>query len=429
MKKPYYNIIKNLFPNIHFTLLIIFIILANCDDLNRIIKFKIDGNILIFDKENNNTTKTHLFSPLVYVKLNEQNINFLDKNILISENGDFTYIIPGQDISLIKISFEEFTLNSHLILKEYPNFLFNTNKTLSLFSININDGYLTKYEKYKSSFLEKNNFEFIKKICPNNKDDVLFLRIDYFIQMKYTYLYKNNNDIIWYSHFIKIIPVYPNIILPNNDIYESFNNEDYEEDDFYIFKINNNKTINVMYSQDKNNLTLICPPYSVVDKLCGKSRPGHFDGVCSVVAKLFNLSKATRAYFGQKDYQQLFIIQKMVKDLNFDIEIVPCPIVREGDNLALSSRNRYLKDSERKIALNISKSLFEAKKLFESGTATKRAIIDNSLKLMEELDVEYIEFVDVNTFEFQDEIDENTLMLIAARTPETNTRLIDNIKL
>ncbi len=188
-------------------------------------------------------------------------------------------------------------------------------------------------------------------------------------------------------------------------------------------------TPDVMYSQDKNNLTLICPPYSVVDKLCGKSRPGHFDGVCSVVAKLFNLSKATRAYFGQKDYQQLFIIQKMVKDLNFDIEIVPCPIVRENDNLALSSRNRYLKDSERKIALNISKSLFEAKKLFESGTATKRAIIDNSLKLMEELDVEYIEFVDVNTFEFQDEIDENTLMLIAARTPETNTRLIDNIKL
>ena len=188
-------------------------------------------------------------------------------------------------------------------------------------------------------------------------------------------------------------------------------------------------TPEVMYSQDKNNLTLICPPYSVVDKLCGKSRPGHFDGVCSVVAKLFNLSKATRAYFGQKDYQQLFIIQKMVKDLNFDIEIVPCQIVRESDNLALSSRNRYLKDSERKIALNISKSLFEAKKLFESGTATKRAIIDNSLKLMEELDVEYIEFVDVNTFEFQDEIDENTLMLIAARTPETNTRLIDNIKL
>lgn len=188
-------------------------------------------------------------------------------------------------------------------------------------------------------------------------------------------------------------------------------------------------TPDVMYSDKKENLTLICPPYSVVDKLCGKSRPGHFDGVCSVVAKLFNLTKATRAYFGQKDYQQLFIIQKMVKDLNFDIEIVPCPIVRESDNLALSSRNRYLTQNERKLALNISKSLFEAKKLYESKTATKRAIIDNSLKLMENLDVEYIEFVDVNTFEIQDEIDGNTLILIAARTPETKTRLIDNIKL
>ena len=188
-------------------------------------------------------------------------------------------------------------------------------------------------------------------------------------------------------------------------------------------------TPEVMYDGDKNNLTLICPPYSVVDKLCGKSRPGHFDGVCSVVAKLFNLTKATKAYFGQKDHQQLFIIKKMVKDLNFDIEIIPCPIVREEDNLALSSRNRYLTDNERKIALNISKSLFEAQKLFKSGTATKRAIIDNSLKLMENLDVEYIEFVDKNTFEFQDEINKDTLVLIAARTPETNTRLIDNILL
>ena len=187
--------------------------------------------------------------------------------------------------------------------------------------------------------------------------------------------------------------------------------------------------VSEMYQDDKNNLTLICPSYSIVDKLCGKSRPGHFDGVCSVVAKLFNLTKATRAYFGQKDAQQLFIIQKMVRDLNFDIEIVPCPIVREADNLALSSRNKYLTDNERKIALNISKALFEAKRLYKEGTLTKRAIIDNSLKLMADLDVEYIEFVDKNTFIEQEEINNDTLILIAARTPETNTRLIDNILL
>ena len=184
-----------------------------------------------------------------------------------------------------------------------------------------------------------------------------------------------------------------------------------------------------MYEADKNNLTLICPPYYAVDKLCGKSRAGHFDGVCSVVAKLFNLTKAQRAYFGQKDAQQLFIIQKMVRDLNFDIEIIPCPIVREEDNLALSSRNQYLTENDRKVALNISKSLFYARKLVGEGIKEKRVLIDNSLKFMEELDVEYIEFVDMKTVEFQEEINENTLMLIAARTPETNTRLIDNLAL
>ena len=187
--------------------------------------------------------------------------------------------------------------------------------------------------------------------------------------------------------------------------------------------------VSEMYDDDKNNLTLICPPYSVVDKLCGKSRPGHFDGVCSVVAKLFNLTKANRAYFGQKDAQQLFIIQKMVKDLNFDIEIIPCPIVREADNLALSSRNKYLSENDRKLALTISQSLFNAKKMFQEGIKQKRAIVDACLKLMEQLDVEYIEFVNRNTFEFQDEANENTIILIAARVPETNTRLIDNINL
>ena len=249
MKRPYYNNIINIFSRFHFSLMIIFIILAKCDDLNRIIKIKKDGNIIIYDKENN-TTKTHLYTPLIYIKINENNINFKDNNIFPSESRDFTLVIPKQDISLIDISFEEFTLNSHLILEKYPNLIFNTSKTFSLFSININNGNITKYEKYKSTFLETNNFKFIKSICPKNENEILFLRIDYVIQMRYTYPFKNN-DIIWYSHHIKIIPIYPDIILPNNDIYEN-NTKDYQKDDFYIFEINDNKTINCIYSQDKD---------------------------------------------------------------------------------------------------------------------------------------------------------------------------------
>ncbi len=184
-----------------------------------------------------------------------------------------------------------------------------------------------------------------------------------------------------------------------------------------------------MYSDEKNNLTLICPPYEVVDKLCGKSRPGHFDGVCSVVAKLFNLTKADKAYFGQKDAQQLFIVKKMVKDLNFDVEIISCPIIREADNLALSSRNQYLTENDRKLALNISKALFNIKKLFSEGIVDIKALVDVSLKIMEGLDVEYIEFADRNTFNFQTKADRNTIVLIAAKVPESKTRLIDNINL
>ena len=147
MKRPFYNIIISLFPRINFILLIIFIILADCEELNRLIKFRKDGNIIIIERENNNTTKTHLYSPLEYIKMNEYNINFKDNNIFPSESADFTFTIPEQDISLVDISLEEFTYNSHFILKKYPNLLFNTNKTFSLFSLNINDGYLIKNEK------------------------------------------------------------------------------------------------------------------------------------------------------------------------------------------------------------------------------------------------------------------------------------------
>ena len=182
----------------------------------------------------------------------------------------------------------------------------------------------------------------------------------------------------------------------------------------------------------KNKETpLICPPYEVVNKLCGKSRPGHFDGVCTIVAKLFNITKCDRAYFGKKDAQQLFIIKNMVRDLNFDIDIIGCPIIREEDNLAMSSRNTYLNDEARSAALNISKALFKVKELREKGINESATLIDTALTIMQNLEVEYTEIVSLETFENIDIIDEKALMLIAAKVNVNGSkvRLIDNIEL
>ena len=181
--------------------------------------------------------------------------------------------------------------------------------------------------------------------------------------------------------------------------------------------------------------TLICPPYDVVNKLCGKSRPGHFDGVCTIVGKLFNITKCDRAYFGKKDAQQLFIIKKMVRDLNFDIEITGCPIVREEDGLALSSRNTYLDNNARKNALNISHALYKVKGLCKKGVKEADTLIDTALAYMENLEVEYAEIVSVDTFEKIDIIEQSTenkaLMLVAAKVDSNGSkvRLIDNIEL
>lgn len=162
--------------------------------------------------------------------------------------------------------------------------------------------------------------------------------------------------------------------------------------------------------------------------LCGKSRPGHFEGVCTVVNKLFNIISPNRAYFGKKDYQQLLIISKMVKDLSIDIEIVGCNIVRDIDGLALSSRNKYLSDEERLEALNIYKSLKFAKEKIINGEVDPIKIkkeIENILKNGKKTKIDYVEIVDKNTLKEVDKIDRNTLIAIACFVG--TTRLIDNI--
>lgn len=163
------------------------------------------------------------------------------------------------------------------------------------------------------------------------------------------------------------------------------------------------------------------------DYLCGSKRKGHFRGVCTVVSKLFNIVTPDRAYFGQKDAQQLAIIKRMVKDLNFDIEIIACPTVREEDGLAMSSRNSYLSPEQRKIAPVIYKTLMEAKQLMQESEkkaiAIKNFIIDKLAKY-KDFKIDYVEVVDSVTLQPVEEIHSNVLVAVAVYLG--TTRLIDN---
>ncbi len=161
--------------------------------------------------------------------------------------------------------------------------------------------------------------------------------------------------------------------------------------------------------------------------LCGSSRPIHFRGVCTVVSKLFNIVPANRAYFGEKDAQQLAVIKRMVRDLNFDIEIVGCPIVREEDGLAKSSRNTYLSVEERKAALVLNKSLSMAKNIMDAGERNAdniKNLIKESIEKEELSKIDYIEVVSSNTLESVHEIEEDVLVALAVYFGKT--RLIDN---
>ena len=175
-------------------------------------------------------------------------------------------------------------------------------------------------------------------------------------------------------------------------------------------------------------LTYVIPPYFYVNKLCGKSRVGHFDGVCTVVNKLFNIVQPDYAFFGQKDAQQLVIIRKMVKDLNIPVEVVPCPIVREESGLALSSRNKYLSGEEKEYALALSKILFNIKSCYSRGIVDTGALAETAYAyLNEHHSLEYLEIMDADTLEEKQMADDNTRVFIAVKIG--TVRLIDNILL
>lgn len=162
--------------------------------------------------------------------------------------------------------------------------------------------------------------------------------------------------------------------------------------------------------------------------LCGASRPGHFRGVTTVVAKLFNIVKPTFAFFGEKDFQQLTVIRRMVDDLNMEVEVVGLPTVREADGLAMSSRNSYLSAAERKSALCLSRALDAASTLYRSGVVSVTRMREEVMGILgrePEARIDYVEFRDGENLEERELADDRTVLALAVRIG--STRLIDNV--
>ena len=189
-------------------------------------------------------------------------------------------------------------------------------------------------------------------------------------------------------------------------------------------------SVSQMYCKDASTFVDVA---NISEPLCGRKRPGHFRGVCTVVAKLLNLTKADKVYFGEKDAQQLAVVRRMVRDLNFDVQVVGCPIVREADGLAKSSRNTYLNEKERAAALVLSKSLFHARDYIsslEGKHAKAKNIVDMiTAEIMREplARIDYVEAVNSENLREADELTGGILIALAVFIGKT--RLIDNITL
>ena len=229
---------------------------------------------------------------------------------------------------------------------------------------------------------------------------------------------REENDILIVSIFVN-----PTQFLPGEDL-DAYPRKDEADKKIcemckvdYLFM----PKISTMYG--KEEVVVKAPNKSYI--LEGKTRPGHFDGVLQVVLKLFGLVQPTNAYFGKKDAQQLSLITQMVKDFFLPINIVACEIIRESDGLALSSRNVYLDETQRKDSLLISKSLYAAATLIAKEERNVKVIKEKIYDVMKTLDVEYVAIVN-REFDELTEIElDNTVILVVAKFG--NTRLLDNI--
>lgn len=165
----------------------------------------------------------------------------------------------------------------------------------------------------------------------------------------------------------------------------------------------------------------------ITSELCGKTRPTHFRGVCTVVSKLMNISQADRAYFGQKDAQQLAVVRRMVRDLNMNVEVVGYPIVREEDGLAKSSRNTYLSPAEREAALVLSRAVREGQRLMEEGARDAKTILGAMRAIIEAEPLARIDYVEMVSWDGIKPVDvADSSVLVAMAVYIGKTRLIDN---
>lgn len=232
---------------------------------------------------------------------------------------------------------------------------------------------------------------------------------------------KKNNDITVVSIFVN-----PTQFGPNEDLDRY--PRDFERDE----KLLRNEGVDVIFYPDvkemyPDNYMTYVNVERITDRLCGIKRPGHFRGVATIVCKLFNIVKPDRAYFGLKDYQQVLVIKRMVEDLNMDVEIVPMPIVRESDGLAMSSRNVYLSEDERRSALSLSRSFLLVDELIKRGERDVKKIIKEVSDFILShpyTQIDYVEIMDPDTLDYKDTLHGRFLLALAVFV--NKTRLIDN---
>ncbi|BBO88060.1 pantoate--beta-alanine ligase [Desulfosarcina ovata] len=236
---------------------------------------------------------------------------------------------------------------------------------------------------------------------------------------------REENDIVVVSIFVN-----PTQFGPNEDL-DAYPRDAQRDSDLMVAEtvdIAFYPTVDALYPKGYTTYVEVQGPMTQV--LCGRSRPTHFRGVTTIVTKLFNLVSPDRAYFGQKDAQQATVIQQMVRDLDFDLQVVVCPIVREADGMAMSSRNTYLTPGQRADAPMLNRALLDTKEMIEKGERSVAVVsrnIEKQISGIEDATIDYVAVVNAHTLEEMEMLSGE--MLVALAVKFGRTRLIDNIRI